>query len=696
MSLDAGEYMAGALAFAFIWGSAVGVAWLLVRRRLSHLRGAIAVVAGGLLALLGVFACSVVPAALGLLSVWSVLVASGIWLTAGIALTRNPRRADDELWPPRGDRSAASRALAVAGVAVVGISALAVTIGFARVPPTNVDTLTFHLPGIARWIQSGSIWQIDQFIALVATGHYPNTGNMIQASLVLPWRNDFPIRLLGLPVLALAGLALFSLGRELGADRASAALIAAATISVPSVLGPALVQPLPDVFLVAGLSAGAVFLARHHRTWRVSDLMLAGVGLGIAFGSKWYGVTSVPILIAVWSLGWLIARRGIGSVVVSTATLAATVLGLGGVWLVRNWIESSNPFFPAQVDFGPVSFDAPPDPRGETIGATVLDYVGDGRAVTDALLSGWLSSLGIAGYALALAIPLCTILLAREWALPMLRERRWLGVSLVASAVALALAYAATPSSAPGFENELPDVTFNARYAVPALILASGCASWIAARVGSAGRTAVQVVAFVAIVDGIARELRPGIASTAASLILVAAGVVGWALWRRAGKVRAPSFPRGAIVAMAIAGSLVLLGGGYVLQRDFNERGYGGMNTTDWVLDNAPEGAKVGVAAAWGNETRSPVRALFGPRLRNNVSYVGELRQNQLASFPDRASFQAALRAQRYDLLLVGRGFATVKEDPQRARWAEQLGFVEVARDPGLVLLASPSTEPGG
>lgn len=702
MSLGAGEYLGGAVAFAFIWGAAACVAWLLVRYRLPHLRGAIACVAGGLLTLLGVFSCNIVPAALGLLSVASVLVASGIWLALGVALTRIAPDADAEAWPPGHDQSTASRALAIVGVGVVVVSALAVTIGVARLPPTNVDTLTFHLPGIARWIQSGSIWQIDQFIPLVATGHYPSTGNVIELSVVLPWRSDFAFRLLGLPMLALAGLALYSLGRELGCDRPSAALIAAATISVPSILGPALVQPLPDVILVAGFSAGVAFLVRHHRTWRLSDLVLAGVGLGIAFGTKWYGVTSVPILIAVWGLGWLIARRGIRSVAAATAILAATVLGLGGIWLLRNWIESSNPFFPAQFELGPFAFDAPPDPRGQSIEATVLDFAGDGRALTDALLPGWLTSLGVAGFALALAVPLCAALLAREWSMPMLRERRWLGVSLVASAVALAFAYAATPSSAPGFGDDLPDVTFNARYAVPALVLASGCAGWIAARAGAAGRMALQLVALVAIVDGIARELRPGAASIAASVLLVAGGVGAWALWRQAGwRLRAPSagsgrFSRGAVVAaFATVGSLALLAGGYALQRDFNERGYGGLETTDWVLENAPEDANIGIAAAWGDETRSPVRAMFGPRLRNEVSYVGEERQNQLAAFPDRKSFQAALRAQRYDLLLVGRGFAQVKLHPERARWAAELGFVEVARDPGLVLLVAPWSDAG-
>ena len=54
--------------------------------------------------------------------------------------------------------------------------------------PLSVDLLNFHLPVVARWIETGSIWQIDVFLPDVSPGHYPQTGDVILLAAVLPWK----------------------------------------------------------------------------------------------------------------------------------------------------------------------------------------------------------------------------------------------------------------------------------------------------------------------------------------------------------------------------------------------------------------------------------------------------------------------------------------------------------------------------
>ena len=107
--------------------------------------------------------------------------------------------------------------------------------------------------------------------------------------------------------------------------------------------------------------------------------MLAGLGLGLAFGTKWYAVWAVAIVLAVWAAGSLLERRGVRAVARDGAVLCGLVALAGGIWMLRNLIESGNPVFPVEVSpLGLTIFDAPRDTVRESAGFTLLHYVGDG------------------------------------------------------------------------------------------------------------------------------------------------------------------------------------------------------------------------------------------------------------------------------------------------------------------------------
>ena len=131
----------------------------------AWLGGAEAVTAYGLLATLGVLAVHLVPAGLGLLGRGSVLV-GGCALAGGLR-SIPPADPTPDAPPAQVDRRARTDLVA----AGPWPSALVVLffVAFARdqliVPPSSVDFLSFHMPNVARWIQSGSIWQIDELRA---------------------------------------------------------------------------------------------------------------------------------------------------------------------------------------------------------------------------------------------------------------------------------------------------------------------------------------------------------------------------------------------------------------------------------------------------------------------------------------------------------------------------------------------------
>ena len=73
-------------------------------------------------------------------------------------------------------------------------------------PPIGLDTLTFHLPNAARWMQSGSLWQVDEFLPFQSHGSYPNHGELLFTWAMLPFDDDVLVRPLIVAILALLGV----------------------------------------------------------------------------------------------------------------------------------------------------------------------------------------------------------------------------------------------------------------------------------------------------------------------------------------------------------------------------------------------------------------------------------------------------------------------------------------------------------
>jgi hypothetical protein len=264
----------------------------------------------------------------------------------------------------------------------------------------------------------------------------------------------------------------------------------------------------------------------------------------------------------------------------------------------------------------------------------------------------------------------------------------------VLAAVAGILAvYSITPYSALGPEGRPLLAGANARYAVPGLMLAAACAAWASGRLGRRGRLVVQAVALLATLDGLRQvdllqDLGAGrIAFGALMTALCGAGV----LWvRRDLPLPAVTRPRPALAVAAGAVAAALVAGGWAIQERYNELRYASVDpAVDWIAANAPEGHRVGIAGTWSNDGVSPVFPSFGPRLGNEVVYHGEFRREMLRRYARRDRFVGALRRERYDLLVVGRG-APPRPGRRDERWALAAGYVPVAESERLALLARP------
>ncbi len=695
------DFLAGFVLFALMLALVGAATALVVRRRLLHLDRlelamASVVVGTGIL-----IAVHLVPLMLAILTRGTVMAAAV--LAVGLAVLVKPVEPasvdpDPDTERPTAPSSQASWALAALAGAFAAVTALADLGRWAGDELVGVDPLTFHLPNVGRWIQDNTMWQIDQFVPLLAHGNYPNNGDVVLLSTVLPWHNDFLVRLPITFYLVTMAIAVFAVARRLRASHATAALAAAVVVSLPVVGIATIPRALPDTLMWTTFACGVLFLLRHARTQRRSDLVLAGIALAIAAGTKWYGVSSVAVVGVIWVVARLVAARGRapasegegGAPHPRTAALTDALI-LGGLsllgtlpWLLRNLLLSDNPLFPLKVSaLGITIFDAPPDVIRDQAGFTIADYAGD-AGVLGQLAGEIVEGLGVAPILCGLALALAILLARPRGPAPDV------GVLVLAiTAVALGLLYTVTPATALGLRGDPSLAHANTRYAVPALLIALPLAAWVAGRLPRAAGLLLEAALAAAALTGAYRGYEvAGLRDVvlAAAVLAAAFGAV-WLLWRLRAR-------RLVLAAAAVAAAVAGLAAAHRIEGAINDGRYLGIDrAVDTLLRVAPGDKRIGMAGDWSVGGLSPVWPAFGTRIGNDVEYVGEFVDGFLTPYPSAALFQEALRHGGFDLLVIGRGFDP-PENTREQRWAIDAGWRTIALSPRLRVLAPAPARP--
>lgn len=639
-----------------------------LRRLAPELGGVSAGIAWGLLATTALIAQHLAPLALGGLSRASVLVATAVVLAAALAarrgIVRRPAEADVAIDPDRGRLVfliAAAAALAVAGAAVAFLRAHAAD------PTVSSDALNFQVPQVARWMQSGSMWQLDQFFPDYSNATYPHHGNLLLLAVVLPFKAASLARLVPVPFAVLTCLGVYAAARELGAARGWALLAAALPAALPLFIKTALEGANTDTPMTFFVVAAVLFLLRHQRTRARPDLVLAGLALGLALGTKWYALTALPPMLLVWAIAQKLDRVPWRRLAADAAWLGGLALAAGGIWLARNWIEAGNPLFPQPL--GP--FTAPRDTIREQAGFSLADYAFDGEVWSTYLRPQFDRFIAAPGYALA-AAPVLALVVAR-------RRRAGRAAAVALAALAALAVYFVMDYSAFGPEDR-PVLAFaSMRYAMPALLLGAIALAWAGTQVPRVAGALLAAALGVAVLQGLHSEHRPDLSYPAMAAGALAVGIAAWA-------ARGRGRP-----ALAVLAVLAVAGAAVVRDRAAG-RGYGALDPAiAWIEANAPAGHRVALAGVWSVDGVSPVLPAFGPRLGNEVAYAGPFDQHLLRQERDPERFRARLRDGHFDLLVVGRGIVAGRGPAPEESWARAAGAVPVLASPRLALLALPA-----
>jgi hypothetical protein len=684
-----GEFVSGALFYTVTLAASLSAAWLVVVRRFSYMRSLPRLLAWMILATGALTYASVIPAALGILTRWTMAAMALVWLAAA---TRVPRAGDQPrdsapAPPPSGRPSVVISLLTVGAVLVFELARLRI---LAAQPLTEIDMLGFHLPGVARFIQTGTIWRVDQFLPGFATAQYPNNGDFMLLGVILPWRDLAFVRFVPIPFLALSGVGAYAVSLELGAPRAAAASMAAAACAIPAYVLLAL-EGLPDAISLALLVAGLLFFLRWRRIGG-SELAFAGLAFGLALGTKWYGATATAVVLVVW-IGVSVAGGRRRELVKQVALLLALIALGGGLWLLRNLIESGNPIYPTPVSlFGVHIFAGSTGDVINQYGYTIADYLTNPHVLEKFVWPAFKQELGLSGLVL-----LAGLAAASTAAIRALRGRRRNGargpaalvLTAVLAVIGVCVTYAITPGSAYGPRNLPYEVFANVRWLMPGMLIAAAVAARAVADLGISG-VLLELGALAGVLDAIhlTPDPVPSSATTIVVGLVVAVACVLLLRFRTAlgslGRtIRARPAAAGTVAAAALVAVAALA---RVDQTRFDSRTYAPFDPTfAWIDAHARAGNRIGVTGVWSTFGLTPTLPAFGPRLGNVVAYVGDPVRASLHLPDSEARFAAELRKGRYKLLIIG-----LQLTDRTDAWAQQLGYRLVVRSSRLALYEAP------
>jgi hypothetical protein len=557
--------------------------------------------------------------AVGLFRAWalvlaSVLVGGGAWMWARRRPVREegPARPAPEP-PPRGERFVAYAA-ALLVLAQWTVPAR-ISLGKGMTAP---DTLWYHMPFAARFVQDGSLTHLHFVEVEPLTSFYPANSELLHAlGIALFDSHDVLSPLVNLAMVALALLAGWCIG--LPYRVAPHAMTAAAVaLALPILWGVNAGQAGNDVAALAFFLA-AVALAVN------GALPLAGAAAGLALGTKFSLVGPVLALAA----ALVVLRPRPRAVAWWAVPLALT----GGFWFARNLLRTGW-FVPTY-----------PRPLTDHLEFSLAHYVTNTSVWDSHLRPGLHYAFGSVWWAvLALAAAGAVgALVARGD-----RRRRLLGLV----AIACAVLYAVTPNSAAGRDGDPWSFGLNLRYATPAVALGlTLLPTWIKWR----------------------RALMAVLAATLFITLVSPTGLwsyrrleaLGWAAL--IGPVALAARHRRTRLLLAAA----VVAAGFFVQRHYLEGRYGG-DLAALGLPGEIAHTRIGVL---GVTTGYP---LYGDDLSNRVVYIG--RQGARGTFtrePTCTDWRNEVNAGHFRYLVVAPVSSpdlpaeTPKAPPREAGWTD-------------------------
>jgi hypothetical protein len=595
-------YLTGVLFLALVFGGLLYVASRARRAFLLEFDGAIGALVDVVLTM-GLFV--VIAEVLGTANAFRPLpiIAVVVALVSAYLLRPPPQRRTDGAAPSSAVAPQRAQCIVAALIAAsVFAQWSARTLDSLHRGIVEFDSLNYHLPFAARFVQDGAVRALNVTSPGGHTNFHPANSELVHAVGMMAFNRDIVSPLLNLFWLGVFLLACWCVGRRHGLQpvtMAAGALVA----SVPTIVSTNAGSAANDIVALSFLVASVAILGVSRRPLAFA---VAGLAAGLAVGTKLSVLVAVIALTAA-AIALAPTRSRLRHARIWLAAMAAG----GAYWFARNLLATGSPLPSAHLGIGPLSFPRPSVPLVDSFGYSVAHYARStdtirsvfGPGLRDALGASWpvlllVSAIGIA----------CALFATRD------SFTRAIGcIGAVAAA-----GYLVTPTTAIGKDGAPVRLFFavNVRYLVPAILLslfASALAlvarhsrwAWPALLVLGTCCAAAQTT------SGLIEAWPPtyrtrAIALAAAGLVIVAVA------WLARGR-RLPLFALGAVCAIALLGTELHASRTYLDER-YRAEGGGVGDVYRWAT--TVRDARIAVV---GQPAQYP---LYGPDLSNTVRYL--------------------------------------------------------------------------
>jgi hypothetical protein len=545
------------------------------------------------------------------------------------------------------------RLAGLVAVSVVAADWGARTVDAYRHGMTTADTLWYHLPFAARFVQQGTIVPLHYIDSEPVTVFFPANSELIHALGMMFMGNDVWSPLVNLGWASLALLAGWCIGRPYGVAPVTLSGVAALLVT------PGLVATQPGgayddivgMALILSCSALLITAVTIGGPSRLPGQSVAALAAGLALGTKFTLIAPVGAL----TVGvWVLARRGRR---LTEGGIWLLLVALpGGFWYFRNLAAVGNPLPSLNIKLGPLAL---PGPAIGTPTPTVAHFLFNGSAWRHYFLPGLRLSFGPAWWALLALAGAGLILGAVSGPGRMPKMLGWVGL-------ATGVAFLISPQYLTILGAPV-NFVYNVRYADPAVVLGLVLLpiipvvrrDWRPSLVlaGYVGILAVtQLDGTIWPIDLLAQRFAAPIGGTD-SLVGLMLGVavlgLGSALFRiRHARSRwRPSF------LATVAVSVALLASGFALQQEYLRNRYTGASTPSYVTwAQHVSNARIAVA---GDYTQIQYE-MYGPDLTNYVQYVGQSEAHGgYAPITTCRNWRQAINAGHYGYVLASTGLVS-------------------------------------
>lgn len=271
------------------------------------------------------------------------------------------------------------RAWAAAPAIGKAVLLLAIPIGLLALvqslaPPWDYDGLMYHLAGPQRFLQAGRLYaDTDNWYV-----NGPFTVEMVFAIGIAFGDDIFP-KLLHYAAGIMLVAATYAAGRrwlgEFGGWIATAVLLTVPTLPIWASF--AYIDLAWSLYEFLALFAVLLWVERQDRHW----LVLGGLLLGLALGSKYLALMGLVILVALIALRAL--RQGPRQAMAALLAFGLPALVVAGPWYLKNLIWFGNPVYP--FFFGGPGWSS----ERLALYSAYLNSFGTGRTLLDYLLIPW-------------------------------------------------------------------------------------------------------------------------------------------------------------------------------------------------------------------------------------------------------------------------------------------------------------------